>query len=419
MSVDASGGVPEVLAEASPRSRRGFGRPSLLPGGRHLLVATWAEPAGDSIGIYSLNDGETRLLIEDARSPIYAPTGHLVFQRGPTLFAAPFDLYKREVVGAAIPMGLVELGFDLAKDGTLAYHARRDSAGTLVWVDRQGNDEPLFDRDAGFVPYAALSPDERQLAVVSGGDDGLDIWVLDLQSNVLSRLTFGRSVHPRWSPDGAEIFHAARIGGTFHVFSVSTQGGQPRNELVREAYSGPSSVTPDGSTLFYRALGRGWDIGAVSLDGEGESTLLMATSYDEHSPTISPDGSQLAYVSNETGRPEVYLTPYPELEGRRQISNAGGGEPVWSRDGTELFYRNADKMMSVAIALAPELRIGEPELLFERPYGTISGSPGSSYDVTSDGRFVMIKQVVKPEDGRIDFVLNWFQELERLVPTSN
>ena len=149
-----------------------------------------------------------------------------------------------------------------------------------------------------------------------------------------------------------------------------------------------------------------------------EATMLLDESFNELQPAVSPDGRWLAYTSDESGRFEVFVQSFPELRGKKQVSSGGGREPVWKRDGTELFYREGDKMMSVATTLAPDLFLGRPELLFESPYESVQRGVTTNYDVAEDGRFLMVqREETVANTWRINVVLNWFEELKARVPT--
>jgi serine/threonine-protein kinase len=163
---------------------------------------------------------------------------------------------------------------------------------------------------------------------------------------------------------------------------------------------------------------RGTEIRLASLDDREERPLLE-TAFNEHSPMFSPDGRWFAYGSDETGREEVYLRPYPGVGGKRSISTDGGTEPLWAPNGRELFYRDGDKMMAVSIETDPELRVGSPEVLFEERFAiTHRADAPRNYDVSRDGqRFLMVQTVDEPTPTQLNVVLNWFEELKRLVPT--
>ncbi len=180
-----------------------------------------------------------------------------------------------------------------------------------------------------------------------------------------------------------------------------------------------SSWSPDGEWLFFKELGEAgdWNIGAVRVDGTAEPQVLLGTPYVELFPSLSPDGRFLVYTSNETGRREVYVRAFPDLTGKRQISTNGGSEPVWAKNGGELFYRETQKLMSVPVRTQPEFSAGRPELLFEGQYDLEPfGADVSNYDVSNDGqRFIMIGNAGQSQ--QINVMLNWFEELERRVPT--
>ncbi len=189
----------------------------------------------------------------------------------------------------------------------------------------------------------------------------------------------------------------------------------------------PSSWSPDGQTLAFTDLldpEKGHDIWMLPLEGEQEPWAFLNTEFEETGAMFSPDGRWLAYTSNETGRDEVYLQPFSVTgpRGTKQVSVGGGAEPLWAPDSRDLFYRNGDKMMAVAIETEPELSVGTPRLLFEgRFLPVLSGDePGSSYDISPDGqRFLMIQREQDLVPTEIIVILNWFEELKRLVPTDN
>ena len=180
-----------------------------------------------------------------------------------------------------------------------------------------------------------------------------------------------------------------------------------------------SSWSPDGEWLFFKEAGEAgdWNIGAIRVDGTEEPQVLLDTPYVELFPSLSPDGRFLAYTSEETGRREVYVRAFPDLTRKRQISTNGGSEPVWAKNGGELFYRENRKLMSVPVRTQPEFSAGRPELLFEGQYDLEPfGADVSNYDVSNDGqRFIMIGNAEQSQ--QINVVLNWFDELERRVPT--
>jgi Tol biopolymer transport system component len=295
----------------------------------------------------------------------------------------------------------------------------------LVLVDRQGQARPLTEiirrfRDPRF------SPDGKQLALgvfpdVAGTTN--DIWILDLTRGALTRLTYEESgMRPLWSPDGERLYFGSSQLGGYNIFSKSTDGSGVAKQLTFGAYRAPTSISSDGKTLLFRQWGESssWDIGMVRLEEDTEPEILLAMPFDEHTGMLSPNDRWLAYVSNESGRNEVYVQDFPAMTGKRQVSTEGGTEPMWSPDGGELFYRSGDKMMAVAIAIGADFAPAEPALLFERAYqnaeGT-AGAPSSNYDVASNGQhFVMLQEVEEVAPTQITVVLNWAEELKRLVP---
>jgi Tol biopolymer transport system component len=291
---------------------------------------------------------------------------------------------------------------------------------TLVWVNRQGRATPIVDDPA---PYAGpnVSPDGRQIAVTVTPD----IWVYDVERGTGRRLTTdGYNLEPVWDPDGDQLtFSAVRAdpAASFDLHSVPADRlTGPELLMTREGRQFPSSWTPDGKVLsFYETTAAGADIGI--FEG-GKASSLLAGQYNENSPMFSPDGRWLAYVSDESGEEEVYVRRYPGPAGSQLISVDGGREPVWSRDGRELFYRRGDLLMVVPVESTNTiLTTRPPQVLFKGPYSRgVRGSGLVGYDVAPDGqRFVMLQPVESQTGGatQINVVLNWFEELKRLVPT--
>jgi serine/threonine-protein kinase len=247
-----------------------------------------------------------------------------------------------------------------------------------------------------------------------------DIWILELDRATLTRLTFeGLDMSPLWSPDGRRIIFASnRADGIMQVFSKPADGSGQAEQLTRGVSRRPASISSDGKSLVFMQRsddGTNRDIGMVRLEGEHEPEILLGTPFDEVSGNLSPDDRWLAYSSNESGRYEVYVRPFAGPGGRVQVSIDGGTEPTWSRNGRELFYRNGDKTMAVAISTEPSFKPSGPKLLFEGRYRT--DLPFSNYDVTADGqRFVMVRAAEGSGLTELHVVLNWFEELKRLVP---
>jgi Tol biopolymer transport system component/tRNA A-37 threonylcarbamoyl transferase component Bud32 len=423
--VSAAGGQPDPITNpASDQGEMYHWTPDILPGGKAVLFTVWYGMSAEraQIASYSRDAGERRMLVAGS-CPRYSPTGHIVFHREGSLWAVPFDAERLEVTGAPTPIieGVqVESVFYLASfalsgDGSLVYVpvTAATPERKLVLVDRQGVERPLAETLRDYRD-PRLSPDGRRLAVRTGGD----VWVLEVARGTLTRLTFEGGYRPIWSPAGEWVIFASNREGTLDIFSKAADGSSHAEQLTAGELRIPTSVTPDGKTVVFRqsTATTGMDIGMVRLEGDRNPEMLLQTPFDEHTGMLSPDGSWLAYVSDESGREEIYVRPFPR-GGKVQISTEGGTQPMWSRDGKELFYRSDARMMTVAISTETGLAPGKPRLLFEGRYEMGSG-PGSNYDVTADGRFVMIRTEESPAPAQINVVLNWSEELKRLVPTS-
>ncbi len=323
--------------------------------------------------------------------------------------------------------GAFESGFHVSLEGTLVYvRAQENPESELVWVDRQGGTELLRDSRAEHTPHPRLSPEGRRVAVTRGGlgADPPSIWIYEIDRGISTELTLSdaASYRPLWTPDGKSIVYGRDATGGVDIYMTRSDGSGEEHQLTSGGYRVPTSVSPDGAFAFFREMGRSWDIGMVRLDGSSGPETLVASDYAEHTPVLSPDGRWPAYVSDESGREEIFVRPFPELEPTTRLSTEGGAEPAWARGGTELFYRNFTKMMLVPIRTGTELLPGRPAELFEGWYqmGDIQSAPNTNYDVSLDGkRFLMLRDVAGGHlDSRIQVVFNWHEELLRLVPVN-
>jgi len=389
------------------------------------------------VAVYSLETGEQKILIERGSHARYLPTGHLIYAWAGDLMAVSFDLGNLEVTGSPIPVleGVMMGGrglahFDVSESGSLVYipGATITEENRLVWVDFKGKVEHL-PFPLGTYQSPRLSPDARQL-VVSRIQIQANLWIYGLERGTSRRLTDeeGDEFWAIWTPEGKRIvFNSSRSGRPMaFLFWKPADGSSPAEPFAEgEYHQQPKSWSADGKVLVLTEgmnPDTGVDIWMLTLDGDRKPKPFLHSRFNEIHPIFSPDGSWIAYVTDESGREEVYAQPYPGPGNIMTISTDGGMEPVWAPDGKELYYRDVsgDKMMAVSFITEPDLRVGKPRLLFEGRYK--GGWPwGRNYDIAPDAkRFIMItEEEQKEKPTQVNMILNWSEELKRTVPTKN
>jgi len=434
--VPESGGLAEPFTELSEHERS-HRWPFALPKGKGLLI-TVQEKGVDfnesNIEHVDVKTRERRILHRGGSYASYLPTGYLTFARQGTIYATAFDLDSLQLTGSPVPVlegirtDLRNGGADLAfsQTGLLVY---RDGGqvvedSSVVWVDRTGNTTTLIER-LGNYSAPALSPDGNRLAlgIWESASSVNNLWIYDIERGTLSRLTFSEDMdfYPQWSPDGTQIyFTSTREASVPNVYVKPSDGTGAATRITNSTE--PQilrSVSPDGQTLLLdqENAGSNMDIMAINFDGEGAVRPILQTPFKEGYATLSPDGHWIAYQSDESGKNEVYVRPFSGAGGKWQISTAGGSGPLWAKDGKELFYRQGDTMMSVAVeAQDASIRAGTPAALFELTGGDAARR---HYDVTADGqRFVAVWRVTperKVDRSHLRFIFNWFDEVAERV----
>jgi serine/threonine-protein kinase len=382
------------------------------------------------VAVLDLATGTYKVVVRGGSHAHYVPSGHLVYTAEGTLRAVPFDLGRLEAgrmpVTVLPRLVTTQQGagdFDVAADGTLAYvdapGATSPAARTLVWVDRQGREEPL-----GVPPrpyfHPRVSPDGARVAVAIEDQEN-DIWVWDLTRRTLGRLTFGLAADfaPVWTPDGHRLVFFSQRDGESGVFWQPADRPGGAEKLATGAP--PSGVTPDGTQVIF-GYGGNQDLMMLSLDGTRRvQPLLTGTPAVERNGVVSRDGRWLAYESDSAGRFEIYVRPFPNASaGQWLISTAGGTRPLWAPNGQELFYVAPDGALMAVRAHPGDDRwsSGSPTKILEGPYVTRGLRDKRTYDVSADGKkFLMVKQPANQAAPQIVVVQNWTEELKRLVPT--
>ncbi len=403
---EQGGTITEVTKLDAARDERTHRWPQALPDGSAVLFTCDTQASTeyyDDARIEAVRPatGERKVLVEGASQARYAPGGHLVFARGGALYAVDFDAKTLSVHGAptrvaegvATDVGSGAVQFAISSSGAAVWVPGGTIASFhLVWIDRHGAEAPVSIPEA---PYneLTLSPDGKRVALVGGEGGVSDLWVADLERGTVTRLTVGDYVsNPVWTPDGSRIFYETGTrGGTeqrWRVVWKPADGSQDGETLVkgnRGVY--PDSVTPDGRFLVYSAIkddGSGQDLFLLPLAGDRKPKLLLGGPFFKTEAAVSPDGRWLAYVASESGGTEtVFVRPFPEGDGRWQISTSSGGEPHWSPDGRELFYRANQTIYRVAVDTRHGFAAGRPEALFDR---VASGSAVRTYSLSPDGQ---------------------------------
>ncbi len=436
--VPVAGGTPEDVTAATPDNDGQHAYFQPLPGGRAGIFTVFSSPP--RIEAIRLSTGERSVVTPGMRA-YYTSTGHLVFaSTDGRILAAPFDVDELALTSPPVPVvenvsiPSADPAFALSANGTLLYWQGPASASKaeFAWLNDDGNVSALgssWSFDPGAANYSwSLSPDGTRLAYTDlAGGDGGEIWVKDLKGGQLSRLTFssGADWGPRWSADGSTIFFVSDRSGTDgkEIWSKRADGtGEAQKVLTSDKVIAEFDRTPDADTFVLRTAGGSRDLVAHRAAAGAQDTALIASpDYDEVSPSLSPDGRWLAYVSFQGGTPEVYVRPFPNVaSGRWQISTGGGISPHWSRSGKELIYATQPGFVVAEVEAGPSFRVVRSSQINATGTGRLNEIyMGSWYDVAPDGRIVFARPFSggqKTAEPELILVQNFFQELNARVP---
>ena len=428
----ANGGVPEVVVEVDSEKGEIAQGPRLLPDGDTLLFAlgnagNWDEA---SIVAHSLTTDERQVLIRGGADAVYASTGHLLYANGNTLYAAPFDPRQLELKGGPVPVvegisrsdGNGTAQYSVSSTGSIVYIKDLGQETTLAWTDRGGGSPELIGAPRRSYRTPRLSPDGKRLLVLLEGD----LWLYDLLRSSWTRLTFiGSADYPVWTPDGTRVVFSSTEKGSANLYWVPADGsGEAEAMLEPGLERHADSISRDGRWLTFHEHNptTGTDLWRIRLGGELEAQPYLATPFNERIGVLSPDGQWLAYVSDETGRNEIYVRSFPEPASKYSISSDGGGAPTWSHAGRELFFVRRDRnLMVVEVTTVPEFRASPPKPLFGEAAAGVDLSTGGNYlpnyDVTSGADRFLTLQTQGDAVPQVHLVVNWFEELQQRVPT--
>ncbi|MEQ1760599.1 MAG: protein kinase [Vicinamibacterales bacterium] len=444
LRVSAEGGEPTDLTTFDAGDELAHTFPTLVPSSRAVLFTVRTTGNAHRIESVMPDSGTRSVVLENARVPVVLSSGHLLFQRDETVLIAPFDATRLSVTGPAVPLidrirsdSLVSpypaAELAVSRNGTLAYLPAADTAGALDLVGRNGAFQRLGPPPNNFA-RPRVSPDGRAIAyMVANGQDS-EVYLYDVLRGSTTKVTQdSRDDGFAWHPDGRSLAISSTRKDAAGIFLKSLGGGE---RLLVPLPAGVSSIrnfswAPDGTQLAYTVqTALQHDIWVLTMSETPTSQAFLKSAASEHSPTFSPDGRWLAYVSDESGRTEVYVQKYPQGE-RLAVSIDGGVDPVWRRDGKELYFQGqvdgVPKM--IAVTVTPDgasLRLAKPVPLFglrvTGPTGVVEqyargGNGGAGYDVLPDGRFVMNRRPDPTGTREIVVVQNFFEELKRLVPT--
>jgi hypothetical protein len=411
--VPAAGGTPSIERAADPeRGEQRVQFPSFLPDHRRFVYS--ARTRGDAGRVMIAERGQpARVVIESVTNAQFTEPDLLMYAREGALFGQRFDMRRGEPVGAAFSIAehvrhFYSTGvarFAVSPTGTLAFHSQWD-VERLAWIDRAGAETGTL--ASGLFISLRISPDGRRVAFAraQAGTGTFDLWIADTARGLEQRLTSapGSEVSPVWHPDGATLFFAGGPGAP-HAMQKSLGTGQETEVRTKRPNLAPDDITPDGKVLVATERGQSFDTWAIRLDDLDQQSTMLATPFNEYQARLSPDGRYLAFVSNESGRNEVYVSSFPPRGLHTPASTAGGTVPRWSRDGRQLFYLSPDRrLMAVAVQTRPDLVLGTPVSLFTLPGRRI----WKDYDVALDGsRFLAIVTDVLGDEQPLTVVLNW------------
>jgi serine/threonine-protein kinase len=384
----------------------------------------------------SLADHRGKTLVRGGTFGRYLPSGHLVYVNRGTLFAVSFDVERLEVHGTPTPVldqidespyGSAQL--DFSQTGTLIYRSGGAGTGllTVAWLDGAGKAQPLLAKP-GVYGRPSVSPDGQRLALDVSDGSGTDVWLYDWQRDTMTRLTFtGGAQFPVWSPDGRYIVFLTGAGMSV-IRSDGSGKPQPLTQSKNAQY--PFSFMPDGKRLAFFEVGSGTssDLRTVPLESDsaglraGKPEVFLQTQADERTPSFSPDGRWIAYRSDESGTPQIYVRAFPDKGGKWQISNSGGADPMWSRSGHELFFETLDRHIMVAAytVKGDSFVADKPRVWSEKQLG--GSALQKNADLAPDGKRIVAIMPVETAEGQraqnhVIFLENFFDEVRRRTAT--
>ena len=428
--VSANGGdLTEFVKPDSAKGETDYLWPIATPDGKSVVFAVWTGSLGSAmLASTSIDGGKVNYLGLKAIRPLAIVDRTLVYlQSDGVVMAVKLGRSAKKTDGPALPVhdpvyiapGVNGNSEIFVSHGGALVTSRGGTSSRLAWIGKDGSVTPVFSEVRAFGP-PRLSPDGKSIAVTVDDNGKLDVWIYDLAGRTFSRLTSTKgAAFPKWSPDGTKLFYVG-LGANdrFAIWSQSADGGTQAEKVVDSP--GPTSsltVAPDGKSIVFSAYtDNSWNLFRAPIDSAGGGKPYLFDTANEAAPAFSPDGKWVAMVSDQSGRNEVFIRSYPNPSARLQVSAGGGSEPVWSHDGSRLYYRSNAVALAATLMTSPSVRVIARDTLLKDVGSMLASGNGVGYDVAQDGRF--LGRLTNRDDYQLVVVPNWRTELEQRLASA-